>query len=58
MCSQKAHLSEAVDTVKALAHEHVNATRERTAVFMVLLSGENRRGQGVGAKEENLSLPL
>lgn len=31
-----AHLSEAVDTVKAFAHEHVNATRERAAVFMVL----------------------
>lgn len=41
MCFRDAHLSEAVDTVKASAHEHVNATRERAAVFMTFLSGEN-----------------
>lgn len=47
MCSRRpAHLREAVDTVKAFAHEHVNATRESTAVFMVLSVQLTKRKEG------------
>lgn len=42
-----AHLREAVDTVKAFAQEHVNATRESTAVFMVVCVQLIKRKEGV-----------
>lgn len=37
------HLSEAGDTVKALAHEHESATRERVEILMVDTLEEQQR---------------